>query len=183
MPYSIIEDNDEPISHEDLKKSLDLHEQQKMEDMFAEEKARIKVRNKIIITILFSSIVIFTILVFILSSTTANHDTACEYIITYTAYLKDNDHVGSSWTKGMAHNDTKIRSGATVTDGRKLSITLWAEENDDISDFGSKTVTFKNLGVGEIEKRTVYVTVKENRGRYAGNTAVWEFTVTVKRTA
>ena len=105
-----------------------------------------------------------------------------EYKITYSARMTDNDHVGNSWSKGLEHEGLSIRSGSVVVDDNELTVTVYAEERDSSTDYDESRVTFKNLAVGESETKKVYVYVTEDRGRYAGNTATWLFTITVQRT-
>lgn len=105
------------------------------------------------------------------------------YIITYSARLKSNNHVGDSWTYGLTYEGENIESGSIVecVGAPNLIVRAYAKEFDDYNDYGSTQVTFITLNIGEKQKREVTVTVRENKGRYKGNTAKWSFDITVER--
>ena len=105
------------------------------------------------------------------------------YIITYSARLESNNHVGDSWGYGLKYDDEYIESGSTIKHIGifPLSVRAYATEFDDYNDYGSTYVTFRSLDVGEKQSKEVTVTVSENKGRYAGNTAQWGFYITVER--
>lgn len=106
-----------------------------------------------------------------------------KFVVTYSARLSYNNHVGDSWSYGLSCNGEHIKSGAAVKSTTKssLSVTAFAREQDTYSDYGSTTITFKSLDVGEKQSKEICVTVRENRGRYSGNTAKWKFTIIVER--
>ncbi len=99
-----------------------------------------------------------------------------------------NNHVGNEWAFGCTVNKKDLSEGksivVTTTPSGKISIVSTAEEEDSIPDVGSKTlsVSVSKLKAGKEATYTSRVTVRENRGRYSGNTAVWEFTYIIKRT-
>jgi PKD repeat protein len=66
--------------------------------------------------------------------------------------------------------------------GNEWSITARAVEHDKYSDFGSARQTFviscTDTGI-ETEYGNLEVLVREDRGRYAGNTALWRFYIRV----
>lgn len=108
--------------------------------------------------------------------------------ISYTAKLKSNDHVGNSWTTWGAIGDTALKKGKAVTvtvaaDGA-LTVTCYAQEKDKTPDTGS--CEFK-IAAGDLKagKNTIKqtATVTEDKGRYAGNKAEWEFALTVTKKA
>ena len=106
------------------------------------------------------------------------------YTITYSAWLAYNNHVGDYWGYGLEYNGVYIESGSCVACPkiqRGIYITAYAFESDEITDYGSAYVCFDSLDVGEEQTKEVTVTVRENRGRYSGNTAQWVFEITVKR--
>lgn len=105
------------------------------------------------------------------------------YEITYNAKLKQNNSVGNEWGYGIKYNDQSIKSGCTITKTAiaAMEITAFAIEYDSYNDRGSADVIFGFLEVGEKETQNVTVTVRENRGRYSGNTAKWVFEITVER--
>ena len=106
------------------------------------------------------------------------------YIITFSAQKIENNSVGDTWSYGAQIGTTKIQSGSTVT--LELSagptVTLYAIEDDaNKDDKGSKDAVFSDLELNQEETKTIIVTVTENDGRYSGNVAKWEFTITCKR--
>lgn len=84
------------------------------------------------------------------------------------------NHVGNEWSSGITYNGKSIHSGDAITASLNGSITITgtAIEYDSIPDSGSGSVSI-SLNGGE--KSTQFY-VRENRGRYAGNLAVWELT-------
>ncbi len=108
---------------------------------------------------------------------------ASKFVVTYSARLSSNNHVGNNWSHGLKYKDEYIESGATIksTAQNSLSVTAFAREKDTYSDYGSTKVTFESLDIGEKQSKEIKVTVRENRGRYSGNTAKWAFTITVER--
>jgi hypothetical protein len=57
----------------------------------------------------------------------------------------------------------------------------YAEEDDTVADKKKVRVDFESIKPGETLSKTVTVIVRENAGRYQGNRATWEFTITVNR--
>ncbi len=106
------------------------------------------------------------------------------YVITYTSKLLDESFVGKEWTYGVEFNSIDIVSGDTIMAELSLgpTLVLYAIEHDDsFDDYGSITVEFADLAIGEEQTIVGIVKVRENRGRYSGSIATWEFTVTCKR--
>ena len=105
------------------------------------------------------------------------------YFVTYAAYLVSNNNVGHQWGYGAKYNGEYIKSGSYITkDGyTQFYLTVYAAEIDEYNDYGSTSVYFDSLEVGEKQTQGVYVTVRENRGKYSGHTAKWYFVVTVER--
>ncbi len=106
------------------------------------------------------------------------------YEITYTAKLLDESFVGKEWTYGAEFNSIDIDSGDTIMAELSLgpTLVLYAIEHDDsYDDYGSITVEFADMAIGEEQTIVEIVRVRENRGRYSGKIATWEFTVTCKR--
>lgn len=99
----------------------------------------------------------------------------------------ENNHVGNEWVYSCTVNKKSLDEGddmdVETTSTGKITIVCTAEEEDKYPDTGSKTLTIpvKNLKAGQNKSYTAKVTVTENRGRYSGNTAVWEFTFKVER--
>ena len=107
------------------------------------------------------------------------------YTISYTARLSYNNHVGNSWGYGIEYFGERIESGISIEASKlmPLSFTAYATEFDSYNDHGYASVRFESFDIGETQTKEVTVTVRENRGRYSGNTAGWTFTITVERTA
>lgn len=109
-----------------------------------------------------------------------------EYRITYRANLIYNESVGNSWGYGINYNGSHVSSGSTVSVkvspfSDTWSIKASATEYDNYNDNGSTTVMLPILNVQETHYEEVIVTVRENRGRYSGNSAQWKFFVTIER--
>ena len=96
------------------------------------------------------------------------------YKITCSLSRLATNHVGNEWSSGITYNGKTIHSGDTITASLNGSITIkgTAVEHDSIPDSGSGSVTIPLSGG---EKSTQFY-VRENRGRYSGNLAVWELT-------
>lgn len=108
------------------------------------------------------------------------------YTISYSAHMVSNSHVGDSWAYGIMYNDQVIDDKDDVClwldsqAGPKL--TVFAVEYDTTeNDVGKGEILFSNILIGESETVVVGVTVIESDGRYTGNKAYIEFTVTIKR--
>lgn len=108
--------------------------------------------------------------------------------MTVSYELQHNNSVGGSW-----NNEYKITGIHALTDkntkykvwiGATVKIESIITERDSVDDVGTKTtkkkVSEEDLRNGFEVKHTV--TVRENRGRYSGCTAVWIVTYTFKPT-
>jgi hypothetical protein len=104
-----------------------------------------------------------------------------QYRVTYDFYITRNNSVGNDWYEDLLYKGDFVRSGSVLTLPKSFSFRCKITEHDASPDVGSKTVSFSNLEIGEKQEKTVYITVREDKGRYAGNTATWEATVTVER--
>ena len=107
-----------------------------------------------------------------------------KYVVTYSAEIVRNSHVGDSWSFGISCGGITFSSGeqitVTVSPDKGPTLTIWAKEHDDKnSDFGKKDIIFSNLSPGQTETITEQVVVTENSGRYSGYSAYIEFTVTI----
>jgi len=97
-----------------------------------------------------------------------------------------NEHVGNEWYTEAKAGGKRLSEGQSVTvqtgSNGKVSLYAYVEEQDKIPDQGSAT---KSVKVSSISTRgtsvTMQVTITENRGRYSGNEAVWEFTYKLKK--
>ena len=104
-----------------------------------------------------------------------------QYRVTYDCYMTSNRSVGNDWYKDLLYKGDYVRSGSVLTLPESFSFRYEITEDDASPDVGYKTVSFSNLEIGDKQEKTVYITVREDNGRYAGNTATWEATVTVVR--
>ncbi|GEM_PF-1150237 len=115
----------------------------------------------------------------------------CTATVNLTALdLVYNDSVGNDWSFAVEINDARIAvSGPTQIfqdqfEGTlELKIRAIAQENDSVPDVGSssETITIECPETQQVEEMlTLEVRVRENRGRYAGNTALWRFDFSIK---
>lgn len=85
--------------------------------------------------------------------------------------------VGNEWLKYIEYNGQTIRNGDTITvpldSGIKIKGTVI--ESDSVPDSGSGSVYLSGNGI----EKTTEIYVRENRGRYSGNYAIWELTCSV----
>ena len=110
-----------------------------------------------------------------------------KYKITVSFSVKkvSNNHVGNKWTYVITSGETAINKGKSatfeLTGAESLELICQATENDSYPDVGTNTITINTADLKE-GKNTVTTTVivTEDRGRYAGNTAEYKFTVTIK---
>ena len=94
--------------------------------------------------------------------------------IEYEFSMLSNDCVGNDWKTTVTYREQPIQSGDIITDPPGTTIVLCGTvtESDRFPDTGSGCV---HLTLGEDTSGAIEITVQENRGRYAGNTAVWRF--------
>jgi len=99
--------------------------------------------------------------------------------------LVENNHVGNEWYTAGYVNGKEINPGSTVTLNLKPTDTLtlkgFAEEQDKIPESGTSSAKIKVSSVKTALSKTLKVTVTENRGRYTGNTALWEFVFKIQK--
>lgn len=83
-----------------------------------------------------------------------------------------NMSVGNEWLKSIEYNGQSISNGTTITVPLSSTITITGTviESDSVPDYGSGSV---RLSLDGSEKITE-IYVRENRGRYSGNYAIWE---------
>ena len=106
------------------------------------------------------------------------------YVITYTTKLEYNNSVGSEWKCGVRYNGEYIASSNKIVitnSSTNIELVAFATELDEWDDNGTTLVTFDTLKVGEKQTKWATVIVRENEGRYTGNTAKWYFEITVER--
>lgn len=98
-----------------------------------------------------------------------------------------NNHVGNEWSFGATVNEKELFEGNSIeistTSAGKITIVSMAEEDDKYPDLGEKTliVPVNKLKANKATTYTSNVTVIEDKGRYAGNEAVWKFTYVIKK--
>lgn len=111
--------------------------------------------------------------------------TTQKFVVTYSARLISNSHVGDNWSYGMKNNDVNFDSNSTVTlsvaMNRGPKLTIYGLENDSNDDFSQKDITFSCLNIGQKETITDQIVIVENEGRYTGHKAYMEFTITIER--
>lgn len=94
------------------------------------------------------------------------------YQINYDFVLESNDSVGNDWQKYVTYNDSYICAGDYITAPLNsiavFNVTII--EDDSVPDMG--TVSFE-ISLENNEVSTANMIVKENKGRYYGNIAVW----------
>ena len=106
-----------------------------------------------------------------------------KFRITWNAKLVDSNHVGDSWSKAFEVNDETFSSGSVITvdPDSQFTVRLTVQENDSKPDidyyFARITYSEELCENGYKISDTLYVT--ENGGRYSGNSAEWNFTITV----
>lgn len=86
--------------------------------------------------------------------------------------------MGNDWGTSATVDGEELSWGDTITfeKASTIKIKCVAEEYDKIPDVGSATLKIKLSDADEGDQEyTQEVTVRENRGRYSGNTATWVF--------
>ncbi|MEK4328520.1 hypothetical protein MKX70_22045 [Paenibacillus sp. FSL R7-0312] len=96
-----------------------------------------------------------------------------------SASLVENNHVGNEWWSGGYVDGEELAEGESVTINASSTGTIKllaeAQEQDKIPEEGSATVSIKVSTLKATQNKSLSVKVVENRGRYSGNTATWEF--------
>lgn len=103
--------------------------------------------------------------------------------ITWSAKLVDSNHVGNNWSKTFEVNDEAFSSGSVITvdPDSQFTVRLTIQENDSKPDtdyyFARIAYSEELCENGYEVSETLYVT--ENGGRYSGNSAEWNITITI----
>ena len=104
-----------------------------------------------------------------------------QYYVSWTAKLIYNNSVGSDWRTFVTVAGNDVGEAPVAVTGNVLTVDVKAVECDSLNDVGTGTINFLCSDIGSSQTKTVRVCVRENRGRYAGNEAVWEFTITATK--
>ncbi|CAM4467257.1 hypothetical protein FHS16_003210 [Paenibacillus endophyticus] len=97
-----------------------------------------------------------------------------------SAELIEKNSVGNEWWSGATINGKEVKEGATIVLNLKASdlikLRAEAQEQDKYPDDGATDASVKVSAIGaKAVTKTLEVSVTENRGRYSGNVAKWEF--------
>ena len=128
----------------------------------------------------------FFIFVFSILALYANGDTKVSVTLK-SASLVTNDHVGNEWGYGAWVNGEEIKRNENkvleVKDSGTIKLEAQATEYDKIPDEGGsqKIIKVSELVSNKPMEVILKVTVTENRGRYSGNQAQWEFVFLVSK--
>lgn len=100
--------------------------------------------------------------------------------------MEYNHQVGNEWSKICLINDKVFNGEPIIVDARKpLTITTRCVEHDEYSDYGeeSRTIDLTKYDLKNPIVLTQNVVVTENKGAYAGNTALWTANYVMERKA
>jgi hypothetical protein len=153
---------------------------------------RIIIRNRIIlVTMIIATLFIIRILYSYEESkalSTIPKDGNMKFTVQFcSADLIQNSSVGNNWSFEVKINGVKVKEGRKLkikaTTNDKISFSASAKEHDLISDLGNAEISVNIKDLKLIEKNTylIEVTVVENKGKYLGNTAMWNFSFSVVR--
>jgi len=102
-----------------------------------------------------------------------------------SAEFVENNHVGNEWWSGGYVNGKEIEEGKSVVLNLKASDSIKlraeAQEQDKYPDDGEANTVVKVSSITKAINKSLKVKVVENRGRYSGNTATWEFTFKIQK--
>ncbi len=123
-------------------------------------------------------------------SQTSSAGTCAVTVTLESVDLVYNNHVGNDWTLELFVNDQqvpvyqfgipKVVWTTTFSGAVTVTVTARAIEEDKYPDIGFTTKTFTIACPSYPQEATLEVLVRENRGRYAGNTALWRFQIRVE---
>lgn len=107
-----------------------------------------------------------------------------KFRVSYSCNMRSNNHVGNNWSKELSVDDVVCASGSVITvePGATIAIRLVITENDSRPDSDS---CVERIPVTDELCRNGYATsgelcVRENGGRYSGNTATWSYSIQLK---
>ncbi|OAB43691.1 hypothetical protein [Paenibacillus antarcticus] len=124
---------------------------------------------------------VLLILIFVLSGQpiSAAGKTQKVKVTFVSATLVQNNSVGNEWWWGGFVNGKELSDGSSVTikadSNGSIKLRAEAQEQDKYPDDGATNATVKLSSFKSSINKKMTVTVVENRGRYSGNTAKWEF--------
>lgn len=113
-------------------------------------------------------------------SSTEIHTSKVFYRIEYDFVLLKNNNVGNDWEKSVFVNGKNFKSGDAlfVNSGEIVEIKILISENDKVPDQSIHTV---KLNIKDGNNICETIVVCENRGKYSGNTALWQFSCRVNK--
>ena len=113
--------------------------------------------------------------------TTAHIPTHAVCALNMDSVLMDNDSVGNDWTIAYTCNGRAITDGERFTlpvnTTEDISIKITVTEKDKYPDNGETTAV---ITLEEGATACAEVTIQENKGRFRGNVAHWQFHFWVK---
>lgn len=135
----------------------------------------------------FARIVMMFVLAFVLSAQPlfAAGKTVKVKVTFVKAELVENNHVGNEWWWGGFVNGKELEDGTSVTlnvdPNGSIKLRAEAQEQDKYPDDGASSASVKVSSITSSVTKKLNVTVVENRGRYSGNTAKWQFTFKLEK--
>ncbi|MBQ6333534.1 MAG: Ig domain-containing protein [Erysipelotrichaceae bacterium] len=106
-----------------------------------------------------------------------------KFRITWSASLVSNNHVGSSWSKGLYIDGDKFNSGNTITldPDSSFNMVLRIEESDTNPDVGTyhEKIAYSDDLCKNGYSVSDTIIVYENSGRYSGYTAEWKISINI----
>ncbi len=96
-----------------------------------------------------------------------------------------NDHVGNEWAYGFQCNEKMYDwdKPFSIPLSMASSLSFILQEQDEYTDQASQLIPIDpaKMEFNKSYTKTLELIIKENRGRYAGNTAKWAVTVHMKK--
>lgn len=111
-------------------------------------------------------------------------ETTAKLTISYSASLIYNNSVGNEWSTWIEIDGKKLYQGQNleieVSGNDEIVIIAYACEDDSMPDIGYKQITIPVSELNPVQNvYTAEVIVRENGGRYSGNTAKWKFSISI----
>ncbi len=135
------------------------------------------------------TLLLFSFLLLILPNLAFSQET---FMVSSSAEMNYNDHVGNEWAtrtdltidgKSYDISHSRTADGVKITPSSSITVTGTAQEDDKYPDTGKEraSIDASELLENDGGSYSFTVTVREDRGRYAGNTAEWVFTVRFRK--